>query len=82
MNNSELLTKILSGISKTLNIANRVIPIYQDTKPLLKNAKNIYDLFKDHTNNLITTKDTNIISKEKEPINKVQNNGPQFFNLN
>ena len=27
-------TKILSGISKTLNVANQVIPLYKEAKPI------------------------------------------------
>ena len=35
-------TKVLSGISKTLNVANQVIPIYREAKPMIpKRKKNI-----------------------------------------
>lgn len=38
--------KIVSGISKTLNVANQMIPIYQQAKPLLSNAKGALGLLK------------------------------------
>ena len=80
MNNSELLTKILAGLSKTLNVANRVIPIYQDTIPLIKNAKNIYSLFKDKSNNLASdNKNIKKIEHPKKDTIKVNDNNPQFF---
>lgn len=71
MNNTIIFSKILSGISKTLSIASKIIPVYQDTAPVLKNIPNIYSKI---NNKPIT------ISKE-EPIKKepVTNNGPQFF---
>jgi hypothetical protein len=66
--------KIISGLSKTLNIANQVIPIYKQAKPLINNLGNITKILKsDDTNKTIST------SKEivKETNNKV--NLPTFF---
>ena len=40
-------TKVLSGISKTLNVANQIIPIYKQAKPMINNAKNILSVLKD-----------------------------------
>lgn len=54
MSNSLNLFKVLSGVSKTLNIAKNVIPIYKDTKPLVTNVKNIYKSFR---NNGVKLKD-------------------------
>lgn len=36
------LSKILGGLSHTLNIAKRAIPIYESAKPMINNAKNAY----------------------------------------
>ena len=33
------LPKVLGGIQKTLNIANQVIPLYAQIKPIIKNAQ-------------------------------------------
>ena len=35
------LTSILNGISKTLNVANQLIPIYQKAKPMINNSRKI-----------------------------------------
>ena len=78
MHNTEILTSILSGLSRGLNIANKIIPIYQDSKPLFKNAKNIYNIFKNNDN---TLKNDNNIEKKNEikKENIKYNNSPQFF---
>lgn len=46
MNNSTGLSKILSGINTTLNIANKVVPIYNQAKPLVTNINKTYKTFK------------------------------------
>lgn len=86
MNNSASLGKFLTGISKTLNIANQIIPIYQDTKPLVKNFKNIYSLFKNNNDRSIKkenfqseTKPNLKITPKKETIHSQEQNGPRFF---
>jgi len=33
------LSKVIGGFSKTLNVANQVIPLYQQAKPLFSNVK-------------------------------------------
>lgn len=35
------LAKILSGLSKTINIAKEVIPLYESVKPMIGSAKNL-----------------------------------------
>lgn len=83
MNNAFNLSKILSGLSRTLNIANQVIPIYKDTKPLINNVKSIYSLIKNNSNSSITSahKTENIKHSEtkKETIKSHDNYSPQFF---
>ena len=74
-------TKVLIGISKTLGVAREVIPLWQQTKPLVKNVRNAYGLIKS-SNNKKSKSDTNQakikkITKEKTIISK--NNSPQFF---
>ena len=42
MNQSSFgFTNVLNGISKTLNLANQVIPLYKEVSPMVKNAKNV-----------------------------------------
>lgn len=81
------LTKVLGGISKTLNIANQVIPLYQQAKPMIHNAKTILSVLKDvnkPANTTSTNKKTantpNISSKESissTPV--IKGNSPVFF---
>jgi len=66
------LGNILTGINKTLGIANQVIPLYQQTKPLFRNAKTAYEFLK---NKPIKKTVIQNIPKEKPVIN----NQPQFF---
>ena len=77
-------TKILSGISKTLNVANQVIPLYKEAKPMINNAKTILGVLKElNPSNSKTEKKSNYTStKEKKDtaiIKTVPNNNPKFF---
>ncbi len=40
-------TRILSGISRSLNFANQVIPIYQQAKPMINNARQVLSTIKE-----------------------------------
>ena len=77
MSSSLSLGKIVSGLSKTLNIANQVIPIYKKAKPLISNFGSTMKLLKTFQNNTDTNKKEKIIEvKEiKQPIS----NTPKFF---
>ncbi len=41
------LTKVISGLTKTLSVANRVIPLYKEAKPMIMNAKTILNTLKE-----------------------------------
>lgn len=41
MNNNLSLTKIINGLSKTLNIANQMIPLYKQVKPILEKTNEL-----------------------------------------
>lgn len=66
MNNNLSLTKIISGLSKTLNIANQMIPLYKQVKPILQK-----------TNELITKQPTKQTAENTKVNN--QTNSPTFF---
>lgn len=66
MNNNLSLTKIISGLSKTLNIANQMIPLYKQVKPILQK-----------TNELIAKQPTKQ-TIENTKVNN-QTNSPTFF---
>ena len=66
MNNNLSLTKIISGLSKTLNIANQMIPLYKQVKPILQK-----------TNELITKQPAKQATENTKGNN--QTNSPTFF---
>lgn len=55
--------KVLNGISKSLSIANQVIPLYQQAKPMINNAKTIFSVLKG-------------IKNDNKPVQKTSNNKP------
>lgn len=81
------LTKIIGGISKTLQIANQVIPLYQKTKPIINNARSIFSVLKEikaPSNTKTTTIKENInnevnIDNESLEVKKVEASTPTFF---
>lgn len=41
MNNGFSMLSILNGVSRTLNIANQLIPLYKQVKPIINNSSKI-----------------------------------------
>lgn len=83
-NTTMTLGKVLSGISKTLGVANQVIPLFQQTKPLIKNVRTAYGLFKNNNKSILNEpkamKNTVVNNhKPKEKTITYSNNSPQFF---
>lgn len=82
--------KVISGISKSLNVANQLIPIYREVKPVIGNAKTILSTLKEfrnpnikNTQKTILNKNKNIkkdISLKENTSNISTNNNPVFFN--
>lgn len=74
------LTRVLSGISRSLNFANQVIPIYQQAKPMINNARQVISAIREFAHS-----DTPIVPAKKEIKktvleNKVTNSSnPVFF---
>ena len=87
INNGLTFTKVLGGISKTLNIANQVIPLYREAKPMINNAKTILSALKDfNKNNITNTKNnnnninnTNIKKDTQVKTETIKTNSPSFF---
>ncbi|MBE6140637.1 MAG: hypothetical protein E7172_03785 [Firmicutes bacterium] len=75
--NGLTLTRVFSGLNKCLTIANQVIPLYQQAKPMINNARKMAKVFKEFTNNE-PTRTTKIIDVAK-PISNNNSNVPQFF---
>ena len=83
MNNNLSILKIVNGLSKTLNIANQMIPLYKQVKPLISKSNQLFS-------NITTTKkttNTNNTKVQQSTIKETnyqtspitQNNLPTFF---
>lgn len=82
MYNNFSLLNIIGGISKTLNIANQMIPIYKQVKPLLTDSNKIFNNLQNIKTNLtqpnkVTNKNNQTIQNTKPSITSV--NAPTFF---
>ena len=79
--NESILSKIISGTSSILDTANKIIPLYNDIKPLMQNIINIKNKLKKF-NIASILNNTNSINKN-EPIKKEEvintSSMPQFF---
>ena len=51
-NDPTTLTKILSSINNTLNIANKAMPLYKEAKPIFKTINNTYKNIKTNKTDL------------------------------
>lgn len=73
MNNNLSLIKIINGLSKTINIANKMLPLYNQIKPIIINSSKALNNININTNTK-TNKVTNDTLKKE-----VNNNLPTFF---
>ena len=78
MNEENGITKILSGINHTLNIANKAIPVYTQAKPLVKKGIDTYNNIKNNKTNISNLIKLNKVKNQikKDMINK---NIPNFI---
>ena len=73
-------TKVLGGISKTLSIANQVIPLYREAKPMINNAKTILSVLKDMSGSKTTSNKTSV--KVQNDVKKDTISGPRTISRN
>lgn len=86
------LPKVIGGISKTLNVANQIIPLYMQAKPMIKNAKNAFTIAKEimatpNSNKSSTSTATpkakatvpKVEQKKEEISTNTSSNNPVFF---
>lgn len=80
--------KIIGGISKTLNIANQLIPLYIKAKPIISNANKTLGILKEITSNSASQKNSKNPSNNnieayhnnsEISTNKKEENEPTFF---
>lgn len=76
MNNGLSLIKIISGLSKTLNIAREVIPIYKQVKPIISNSGKLLSGLNNFSLNKQKNDNNNTSTTE---LKKITNNNPVFF---
>ena len=82
------LGKVITGISKSLNVVNQLIPLYREVKPVIGNAKTILSTLKEigntprKSNPEKQVKITeNLSQKKDDSISQIiSNNNPVFFN--
>ena len=74
MNNTFRFLRILSGLSKTLNIAKNVIPIYKDTKPVVNNLKTFYKTIKLSSKSAKSLTNNEIKSNQVKTTNETKEN--------
>jgi len=81
-----ILEKILSTVSKGLGIASQLIPLYQESEPIIKGAQSIYNSLKDKNkveDDLKLPHEKELEQKKEElapPLTKEKaKNSPQFF---
>lgn len=82
--------KVLGGISKTLSVANQIIPLYQQARPMIHNAKTILSVLKEtnkpnssSSNNKKTISNTNSNLSDSKNISSnipsIKSGNPVFF---
>lgn len=71
------LGTIINGISKTLNVVNQAIPLYNQINPMIKNARNALGIVKEFNKSTILRANNNINNIKKNII--PNNNRPTFF---
>lgn len=68
--------KILSGLSRSLSIAGRFIPLYKEIKPAVLNLPKFINKIENNIAN-DRTRDAKLIDVNSYP--KIKNNSPVFF---
>lgn len=79
MNNNLLgsinIAKIAANLNKTLDVANKVIPLYTKIKPIIRNAPQLNNILK----TINYSSKQNNTNKDITINKKVSNNLPTFF---
>lgn len=79
------LTKVIGGMSKTLNVVNQLIPLYKEAKPMLSNAQNAFKIAKEFMtpdNNTVSVKTKSKTYSSPQTKNETSlpsSNRPVFF---
>lgn len=78
MNNGLSLVKIITGLSKTLSIANQLLPLYTQIKPIISKKNDLKSSLQTINNKLNKIK--SLPPQDVSTIKVIKNNGgPTFF---
>jgi len=75
------LSKILFGVSRSLQIAKNIVPIYQQISPLVRKVPSIINGFTNMKNNIANIQNKSVVNGAKKTILPTISNtfGPKFF---
>ncbi len=73
------LAKVLSGLSKSINIAKEVIPHYESVKPMIRGAKNLPKILNTLNKSSKENETNKKYSTIKTTIESSLINNPTFF---
>lgn len=73
------LAKVLSGLSKSINIAKEVIPLYESVKPMIRGAKNLPKILNTLNKGSKENETNKKYSTTKTTIESSLINNPTFF---
>ena len=73
------LAKVLSGLSKSINIAKEVIPLYESVKPMIRGAKNLPKILNTLNKSSKENETNKKYSTIKTTIGSSLINNPTFF---
>lgn len=73
------LAKVLSGLSKSINIAKEVIPLYESLKPMIRGAKNLPKILNTLNKSSKENETNKKYSTIKTTIESSLINNPTFF---
>lgn len=76
------LSRILSGLSRGLTLANQVIPLYQQAKPMISNARKAFSILKEFNNAPATNASNKNNNTQKESTNHVNTNEKKSLTYN
>lgn len=79
MNNNLSLLKIINTLSKTLNVANQMIPLYKQAKPLIENSSKILSNLNNLKKTIPPSPRTKNIKTETTIVSEQTSNLPTFF---
>lgn len=79
MNNNLSLLKIINGLSRTINIANQMLPLYNQIKPIINNGSKLLSNINIPKKENVTNQTTNTTKKITNLPSPNNSSLPTFF---